>query len=375
MKRARKIAVEFDNDMTLQWLDPRDERLDWLNVADWEARDGGFQPVRVLKYWRDQWPARTARRGMSAAGVAVRFRTDSRKLVLGITFIDVPDAPATPAVAWERSRPSFFSLYRNRKYAGSIPAITVFTRQEVTIFDKAPSGEAEIQVLFPFYYRNAELIVHRIGIESGAKLLPPPPARQPRVLFHGDSITHGHGVTSPRETYPWQVAEIVDCVPLNYGFGGTAWADNIVARTIAAREDWDVLTIMLGANSLAGADSSGKPETAAQYAEKYDAYLATIRAAAPAKPILCITPILNRLDLTGGNQNGEMPQAYRDTITRVVRARQRGDARLHLLDGLSLVGDPLFLLATDSVHPNDAGMHRIAQGVAAALKPILADLG
>jgi lysophospholipase L1-like esterase len=164
-------------------------------------------------------------------------------------------------------------------------------------------------------------------------------------------------------------------VPLNYGFGGTAWADNIVAQTIAARADWDVLTIMLGANSLAGADSAGKPETAAQYAAKYDAYLATIRAAAPMKPILCITPILNRLDLTrGGNQNGEMPQAYREAIGRVVRERQSSDRNLYLLDGLSMVDDPLYLLVTDTVHPNDLGMHRIAEGVAAALRPLLSSL-
>jgi len=41
----------------------------------------------------------------------------------------------------------------------------------------------------------------------------------------------------------------------------------------------------------------GTAETAAQYAAKYDAYLTTVRAAAPTKPILCITPILNRADL------------------------------------------------------------------------------
>jgi len=44
---------------------------------------------------------------------------------------------------------------------------------------------------------------------------------------------------------------------------------------------------------------------------------------------------------------------------------------LYFLDGLSLVDDSLYLLVTDNVHPNDAGMHRIAEGVAAALKPIL----
>ena len=359
----------------LEWLDVRDERFDWLNVADWEARDGGLQPVRVPKVWRDQWPARTAWRGMSAAGVTVRFRTDSKKLLFRVTFIDSGDSPASPAVAWERSRPSFFSLYRDGKYSAGVSALTIFTQQDVAIYnDDALSGEAEIKVLFPFYYRNAELIMHSIGIDPGAKLLRAAPDNRPRVLFHGDSITHGHGVTSPRETYVSQVADELGCVPLNYGFGGTAWADNIVAQTIAARQDWDILTIMLGANSLAGADSAGKPETAAQYAAKYDAYLTTIRVAAPAKPILCITPILNRLDLTGGNQNGEMPQAYREAITRVVRERQRTDPNLHFLDGLSMVDDPLYLLVTDTVHPNDLGMHRIAEGVAAALKPLLANL-
>jgi lysophospholipase L1-like esterase len=359
-----------------QWFDVKDERLDWLNVADWEPRGDGLQPVRVPKVWRDKWPPRTAWRGMSAAGVSVRFRTTSKKLVFRLTFVDVPDVPATPAVAWERSRPSFFSLYRDGRYVTSVAALTVVTQQDLTIFDDdALAGEAEIQVLLPFYYRNAEVIMHGIGIEPGTVLNRPAPDTRPRVLFHGDSITHGHGVTSPRETYVCQVAEKVNCVPLNYGFGGTAWADNVIAETIAARTDWDVLTIMLGANSLAGADSAGKPETAAQYAEKYDAYLATIRAAAPNKPILCITPILNRLDLSrGGNQNGERPDAYRDGITRVVQRRRRSDANLYLLDGLSMVDDPLFLLVTDTVHPNDAGMHRIAEGVTNALKPLLATL-
>jgi lysophospholipase L1-like esterase len=200
--------------------------------------------------------------------------------------------------------------------------------------------------------------------------------RRPRVLFHGDSITHGHGVTSPRETYPWQISEQLGCVPLNYGFGGSAWADNVIAQTIASRTDWDVLTIMIGTNSLIGVDSAGQPETAAQYAAKYDAYLTTIRAAAPSKPILCITPILNRADLkSGGNQNGERPDLYRDGIATIVRRRQESDSNLYFLDGLTLIGDPLFLLVTDNVHPNDAGMHRIAQGVAAALRPILASVG
>ena len=341
----------------MQWFDPRDERFDWFNVADWEPNADGVQPVRVTKAWRDRWPERTARRAKSSAGMALRFRTDSRKLVFRASFVDVPDTPAaTPGAAWERSRPNFFSLYRNGNYVASMSALTHFEQQEVVIFDdREIAGNAEVQVLLPFYYRNSEIIFYAVGLDATAKLDRWAPDMRPRVFFHGDSITQGHGVISPRETYVWQVAEQLSCVALNFGFGGTAWADNIVAQTIASRDDWDVLTIMLGTNSFAGTDSNGKAETAAQYTAKYDAFLTTVRAAAPTKPILCITPILNRADLErGGNHNGERPEAYRAGIARVVRQRQGADKNLHLADGLAMVNDPLFLLVSDRVHPNDA---------------------
>ena len=359
----------------LQWITPTDSRLSWLNVADWEQREGGWQPVRLPKAWRDRWPERTAGRAQSAAGMAVRFRTNSGRLVFRLTFLDVPERPGPPEELWERSRPSYFDLYRDGMYVSSIPAATRFTEQDVTLLDESStaSGDSEITVLLPFYYRNAEVVLRGVGLDRNARLASPAPDNRPRVLFHGDSITHGHGVTSPRETYVWQACERVNCVPLNLGFGGSAWGDRVVAEYIASRNDFDVLVIAIGTNSFGGADSAGHPETVEQYGKKYETFLNTIRAKHPNKPILCVTPIWNQADGGGGrkNRNGETPQDYRNAIRRVVEGLGKTDRNLHRLDGLTLINDPLYLLVTDVVHPNMAGSLRMAEGIAAKLKPLL----
>ena len=135
----------------LQWIRVNDERLQWLNVGDWEPRGDGMQPVRVPKVWRDKWPARTASRAQSAAGVTARFRTDSRKVVFRVTFAEVADTPGTPEVTWERSRPSYFDLFRDGKYVASVAAATKFTQQDVTLYND-PSFPARRRSQFYFHF-------------------------------------------------------------------------------------------------------------------------------------------------------------------------------------------------------------------------------
>jgi lysophospholipase L1-like esterase len=362
----------------LQWIQPKDSRLQWINVAEWEPRTGGFQPVRVPKVWRDKWPPRVAFRALSAAGMAVRFRTNSKKVALRMTLLDAPERFSTgPEMTWELSRPPYFDVYRNGKFLESVPAKVHFYQQDLTLYDdpNATATPSEFMVLLPHYYRNAEILITAVGVDPNAQVEAPTPERRPVVLFHGDSITHGHGVTTPRETYVWQSCEMAGCESLNLGFGGAGFTDRVVAEYIASRSDWDVLALMLGTNSFGGRDAYGKPETLAEYERKYDTFLGTIRARFPNKPVLCITPILSHGDIIGQkNHNGDLPQAYRDAIHRIVEQRQKTDRNLYFLSGLKLVDNSIYLWPTDRVHPNMAGSMRMAEGVAAALKPILAGL-
>jgi hypothetical protein len=48
VKSAIAVAGQSDP-AALQWIGVKDERLRWLNVADWEARGDGLQPVRATK--------------------------------------------------------------------------------------------------------------------------------------------------------------------------------------------------------------------------------------------------------------------------------------------------------------------------------------
>jgi lysophospholipase L1-like esterase len=362
----------------LKWVNPDDKGLRWLNVADWEPKTGGLQPVRIPKVWRDKIPYRSAERALSTAGVALRFRTDSSRIAIRLTFIDVPEAlNASPESAWERGRPPYFDVYRDGRFLANVPAKIAYYEQEVTLFEDAtgPSKESEFSILLPHYYRNAEVIVGGIGVDKDARLLSPTPRSVPVVLFHGDSITHGHGVTSPRETYVWQTCEMANCEALNLGFGGSAWTDISVADYIASRNDWDVLVLMLGTNSFGGNDSSGRPETLTQYRAKYEAFLGAVRAKYPNKPILCITPILTHQDIIRQkNKNGDLPQDYRKAIQQVVKQRMEKDHSLYFLDGLKLIDDPLYLLVVDQVHPNEAGSLKMAEGIATMLTPILKGL-
>lgn len=378
LSHARAAHGQRSAPDNVKWLNPDDSRLRWLNVADWESKTDGLQPVRIPKAWRDKIPDRSAARALATAGVALQFRTDSKRITIRLTFIDVPEAAsASPESAWERARPPYFDVYRDGAFRANVPAKIVYYEQDITVFDNSaePSKDSEFSILFPHYYRNAEVIVKGIGLDKDARVFPPAPRNLPVVLFHGDSITHGHGVTSPRETYVWQTCERANCEPLNLGFGGSAWTDVSVADYIASRSDWNVLVLMLGTNSFGGGDPTGNRETLAQYRDKYGTFLDAIRAKHPVNPILCITPILTRQDIIHQkNRNGDLPQDYRNAIQQIVDQRQQRDHNLYFLDGLKLINDPLYLMVIDQVHPNEAGSLRMAEGIAGVLKPILTNV-
>lgn len=353
------------------WVQPDDQKFEWLNVAAWEPVDGAYRPVRVPKQWRDQFPEQTANQALAPADVVLRVATNAQKVSLRIS-VPPPDRPAGGTQQGQGQqggqpraqipRATAFDIFKNGQFLRTIEPSSEPGVQDVTVYDDPSGASVELAVLFPY---SGSFLVHGVGITGGTEYGPPPPHEGPRVLFHGDSITQGVGTAQARGNYVWVTCELLRCEPINLGFGGSAWGDKPVAEYIASQNDFDAVVLAFGTNSYRRAS-----ETPAQFSTTYETFVSTIRAAHPETPILCITPLWRAADTSGEkNQTGYTHQQYRDAVSRAVKKLQASDPNLYLLEGKELVPQELF--AADEIHPTDKGAAIMAAAVAEALKPHL----
>ena len=133
-----------------------------------------------------------------------------------------------------------------------------------------------------------------------------------------------------------------------------------MAEYIASREDWDVATLALSVNM---ANSGGFSPGA--FAERAEAFVNTIAAAHPEKPIACVTlfPYFDDVTASGDSEHAE---AYREALRTVVE--ESPHENLSLVDGPDLI--PLSGLTADLLHPGDDGMGAIGAGLSRHLRAV-----
>jgi lysophospholipase L1-like esterase len=219
-----------------------------------------------------------------------------------------------------------------------------------------PDLNQPIRILLP---THAEIEVLDVEVNDDAEIFPGGPFRQgrPTWLAHGDSITQGAGSSSPDLTWVEQVSRNLHLSPVNMGFGGSAMAQEPVARYIARNADWNILSIHIGANSI------GK--SCAEYSPIYQKFLTIIREGHPSRPIVCCTPILHHSDWNNKADGCSKAEEIRLAIREVV-ARLR-DHNTHLIEGLDLMSQRSGLLH-DGVHLSDHGSALLTQNLTERLR-------
>ncbi len=179
-----------------------------------------------------------------------------------------------------------------------------------------------------------------------------------RWLAHGDSITQGANCSVPTTTWVDLAARTLGLQATNLGIGGHGKAEPILADAIAARDDFDVLSLHVGAN--AGKETERFLQNLADMIRK-------IRHTHPDTPIFVASPILCL------HKEGKV-EAYitatRTAMDGLLDRLAATDPNLHPIRGLELIGDSNGL-NIDFLHLCDFGFMRYAANAARLMRPFL----
>lgn len=173
------------------------------------------------------------------------------------------------------------------------------------------------------------------------------------------SITEGEAPSGEHLSYVSQTAWRLDADLLNLGSCGTAYCDPAMASHIAARDDWDIVTLALSINMVGTFSPT-------EFRERATNMIETIADANPDKPVVAITIYPNEADVSRAVENDceEFRRILRDVVEQTPYENVRlfeGPEILPTVDGLT----------PDLVHPGDNAMIRMGENLATRLADVL----
>lgn len=221
-----------------------------------------------------------------------------------------------------------------------------------------PAGEHRVQVWLP---QVGDLWIRSVQVAGAVSAAP---AAAARWTTYGSSITQCSTAAGPSETWPGVVARALDWDLTCLGFGGQCHLDPVAARTIAAIPA-DIVSLCLGINVQGGATMSTRT-----FGPQVAGLIDQVREAHPEAPIAVMTPIVSPPRESTPNVTGVTLEWMREVIAEVVAGTD--DARLHLVDGPSIIGFDDVDLLPDELHPDAVGYRLMGERLSAVLGPLLA---
>ncbi len=292
------------------------------------------------------------------AGIQVRFRTDSSRVVLRVKLrgpSGMDHMPATGQCGFDLYAGDFGSS----RYVATTRVSVEKTEFEVTLAQFKERAKRTLTLNFPLYQGVNDVAV---GLDEKASVSVPPPWRWPRpVIVYGTSITQGGCAARPGMAYTNILSRRLGCEFVNLGFSGSGRGEPEVARAIAT----------LPAPQLYVMDYESNCHEIDKMKATLPGFLATLRAAWPSTPLLVLTK--NRYARERFNPEEHKARLARAAYQRrlVERLRRAGDRNVFFLYGGNLLGRDFDECAVDGVHPTDLGFYRMAEGLEKPLRKLL----
>ena len=212
-----------------------------------------------------------------------------------------------------------------------------------------------------------------------------------KINFLGDSITEGHGTSSPENTFCMLIEREYEAICQNYGIGGTRIAkqhtpsdnpifDNDFCSRVADMDaDADIVAVFGGTNDFGHGDApigimiDRTPDTF--YGALHTLYISLLEKYSES-PIVVMTP-LHRLNEDNPRGDGNKPRdvgnlkTYVDVIREVAEYYSLPVLDLYKESGLQpkvpIINEKYF---ADGLHPNDEGHKVIAKKIASFLQTL-----
>ena len=335
------------------WLDPREEPFGLVGF-EWIKKDTVYRRLPVNPDWEireavDQLANHTA-------GGQIRFRTDSRRILLKVELRERSGMYHMPATGQ-----SGFDLYvkddRVQRYLKTtrFPHDTI--RYQVEIFKADEKLLRDFTMNFPLY--NGVNSV-QVGLEKEMVLKSPLPfTRSGKFVIYGTSITQGGCVARPGMAYSNILSRKLDVQFVNLGFSGNGRGEPELAHLINQIQETSFIILDYEANAGETIVNTLGP------------FVNILREKHPDTPILIMSKI-RYANATGGSSAYKSLMNNLDFQKSLVDARKAaGDKNIYFLDGSKVLGDDYDECTVDGVHPTDLGSLRIANGLLSAIKEIL----
>lgn len=174
------------------------------------------------------------------------------------------------------------------------------------------------------------------------------------ILFYGSSITNGADALSVPATFAFRTAKQLGCDYLNLGFSGNAKIEPQMAQFIAARNDYDYISVEFGANVYEYSKD--------KFYNHVRDFLDIIEKA--GKPIFCTDVFACVSDFFGySDKSDEMRASVKELCS--------GRPLIHHKPGLEMLPIVHGYLDSDGVHPSVEGSEVLTHNYVAALQEII----
>jgi len=339
-----------------QWHDPRRAPMQIAGLA-WFEREVLLR--RLPAKPTHKLPEAVENLADQVPGAQIRFRSNTRLVAVRVKLRGVACNATIPATGQ-----CGFDLYVGPAGDQRFMSVTKYdhTRSEYEnlLFERMrlPARLLDFALNFPLGMAIDDI---QVGLETGARVEAPAPfAVEGPVVIYGTSITHGACASRPGMAYPSILGRRLNVDVVNLGFGGSGKGEPEVARTIAEIPSPACLVLDYEANT------SGLEHLR----QTLPAFIAILRAAHPAVPILVAT----KIPVSHENFNDTQPERLRcrDYQKSVVDdLRQRGDRHIHFLDVGALLGSDFAEGTVDGVHPTTLGFKLMADVFEPCLRGLL----